>query len=297
MVHLTKSLPMGHAEPCSIFIFGDLQVGGSGFNKETWEQFRNEFKSTPNAWAIGLGDYDDFTRPSLRPLLQGALGRDESARAHLDKIVCKASDDTLKLMDFLDHKLLLVHEGHHNWVMLSGINTDQRIASALHAPYGGFSATLRLSLIGPHKINRGSHHVYTILSCHGNANGRKTGGAINWLEGNLVSSFDADQYIMGHGCKHANFIPYARNRVRRVGAPGLEKTLPRCLVVGGFSEGYTDGWKSSYVERAGMSPQPLGWGIIRFKLVNRKAMRDIHGLPMRGSQTLDIEQLNRHPFD
>ena len=121
------------------------------------------------------------------------------------------------------------------------------------------------------------------------------------MEGSLASGFVADQYICGHGCKNANMTAKERHHIRRVGPAGSDLRLPRILVVGGFTRSYTNGWESDYVQRAGMEPQPPGWGVIRFKVTQRNAAALAHGVrPGRGAKhnatpTLDVEQVNRHP--
>ena len=51
----------------TLFLFGDIQYDNqNGFAKEAWEQFKSDFKKTPNAWALGLGDYNDFVRPTIQ---------------------------------------------------------------------------------------------------------------------------------------------------------------------------------------------------------------------------------------
>lgn len=296
MMHHVSRVPINQKDGATLFVFGDLQSGQQGFQKEAWQQFRNEFKATPNAWALGLGDYDDWLRPSMREALGAPLAKDDSARENLDRMVLKANDETIDNMSFLDRRLLLLHEGHHNWKLASGINTDQRIASALHATYGGFIASTRIAL-----EYQSYHRVYTIVSTHGNANGRRVPAALSWLESNIVNAFVADHYMMGHGCKNATFEPFERQLVRREGPPGLMKMLPRCLIVGGFSRSYTDGWKSDYVERAGMSPQPPGWGKVEFRLVKNRAAAERSGIPGRAGRTsvwtLDVNQSNRHPIE
>ena len=66
MLHHGKVFKLKTSEMLSIFIFGDLQFrrNDDAFDRNGWEQFKDEFKSTPNAWAIGLGDYEDFLRQS-----------------------------------------------------------------------------------------------------------------------------------------------------------------------------------------------------------------------------------------
>lgn len=294
MVHNIRRLEM--QKGLTLFVFGDRQQGGSGYRKEAWEEFRREFKSTPNAWALGLGDYGDWLRPSLRAPLLSSIAKDDSARAALDDEIRRGHDKIIDDMEFLKGRIIGLHEGHHNWKFASGENTDQRLSSALKAPYLGWVASIRLALTygkaGP-KSSSDKAFIYTMISTHGNANGRKVHAALGYLEGNYASGFIADQYCMGHGCKNANEVPFKRNLVRRCGPAGMDIQIPRLLVVGGFSEGYTDGWQSDYVERAGFTPQPMGYGLIRFKTCDRKAEALAHGLTSSQRKSLQVEQLNR----
>ena len=73
MVNHESRLSLEWRKPVSVFFFGDLQSGVDGFSEEAWEKFKSEFKSTPNSWAIGLGDYGDWLRPTMRARLYGAL--------------------------------------------------------------------------------------------------------------------------------------------------------------------------------------------------------------------------------
>ena len=301
----------------SLYVFGDLnrspslnarttkeEERQSGFQRECWEQFRSEAKADPNPYYLGLGDYDDFTRPSLRPLLQGALGKDQSARRSLDNLILNENDKTLGLMEFMKGRVVGIHEGHHNWTTLDGTHTDQRVATALRAKFLGFIGSTRLVL--GHPGGKSQKWAYTIVSTHGNPGGKKVHSSLAWLEGSLASGFIADQYVCGHGCKSANMTAKERHHIRRVGPAGADLKLPRILVVGGFTRSYTDGFISDYVERAGMEPQPPGWGVIRFHVVERVGTSLMHGvLPghgkhngpssNRGTKTLDVEQVNRHP--
>lgn len=294
MIHRIARLSLKSCDTLSLFFFGDKQAGVPGYCDEAWQEFKAEFKRTPNAYAIGLGDYLDWLRPSMRLEVKRALIKDTSAWKQLDKQVMLTHDKMIDEMEFLKGKLLLLHEGHHNWEFVTGDNTDQRLAVALKAPYGGWIASTRLVI---ERANSNGHHVYTIMSTHGNANARRVPATVTWMERNLVDSWDADQYVMGHGCKNANFEPLERNRIRRAGEPGYSTTIPRCLIVGGFTKSYTNGWESSYVEHAGFAPQPIGWGVVRLKLVHRKSQALAKGVPnARHAWGLDVEQVNRNPL-
>lgn len=287
-----------------LFFFGDRQEGSPGYIPDAWEAFRDEFKRCKRKKAaIGLGDYGDWLRPSLRPALRGALGKDDSARRMLDKSILTEHDKIIRAHDFLEGYVIGLHEGHHNWTTLDAINLDQRLSSALKARFLGFAAGTRLVL--RQEFSYGSRlrknkniaplggYVVTLLSTHGNANGRRVPGALSWVENNLANAFLADLYVIGHGCKSGNDAPFERTEIRRNGTPGLKRSIPRIMAVGGFARGWTDGWRSDYVEQSGMSPQPLGWGKILFRLVKGKDRALARGCAGRGTLSLDIEAANR----
>lgn len=301
MVHqVVREIVPTYKELC-IFFFGDEQDGSPGYKAEYWQEFEHQFRRHKNARAIGLGDYGDWLRPSMRARLQSSMAKDAGSRKAMDKLVLKDHDKIIDKHEFLKGKLLGLHEGHHTWELASGGNLDQRLAAALGASFLGWTASTRLVLVQQRvrqisRLGIPGGYVYTIVSTHGNANGRKVGSAANWLESNIVEGFTADQYVMGHGCKNASFVPHARDIVRRVGQAGLDRTIPRCLIVGGFSEGYTNGWDYSYVEKAGYAPQPPGWGELRLKLVQRKPEDLARGVvTKRAHIALHVEQVNVTP--
>ncbi len=295
MVHHGTRIHLDPTHGATLFVFGDRQQGSAGYRAEAWQEFKHEFQTTKNAWAIGLGDYGDWLRPSMRSRLTDALAKDDSARAMMERDVLRGHDEIIKDMEFLKGKLIGLHEGHHLWEFAHGGNTDQRLASALKAPYLGWSAATRLTLHygAPSEIKSQHNFIHTIISTHGNANGRKVHSALAYLE-NYAQAWIADSYLMGHGCKSANHVPFKRSHVRREGPFGVNTQIPRCIVVGGFAEGFTDGWKSDYVERAGFQPQPLSYALLRFKRVQRQDEMIKNGLSVeRGTYTLRVEAVNR----
>jgi hypothetical protein len=249
-----------YTKPATIFFFGDLQWGAPGFDNYAWEEFKREFKSTPNAWALGLGDYGDWLRPSMRAPLKASMTKDKSARVMMDDMIRRKQDDLINKMAFLEGKLIGLHQGHHCWEFASGDNSDMRICSALKTKYMGWMADTRLMFKGYREKDT---LALTMVSMHGTGNSRYTGTDSRWLDQNIVPAFDAEVYVKGHGCKADAWSPFERQIVKRKGAIGLARQKLYCLNVPGFSRGYTNGWDSSYVEQAGFQPQPLGWGIMR----------------------------------
>ena len=295
MYHHVYSLEAGYNETVTIFFFGDLQYGAEGFNKEAWEEFSRQVKTTKNAYIIGLGDYEDWLRPTMRARLYGSLSHDDSARKQLDDKVRTSQDKIIDMLDFMRGRIIGLHTGHHDWEFSSGMSSTQRLSEALGTTFLGWQASTRVSMkIKTPGEYRAPTYTYTIISTHGNSNARRIGSSTLWLENNLMQGWVADQYVMGHGCKSANWAPVERSIIRRSGPPGAITVVPRCLLVGGFHNGYTNGWESSYVERSGFVPQPVMWGIVRLKITTDKFMAT-QGRNGRGEKNLvlHIETLNQ----
>lgn len=300
MKHQIQKLPITKKDGISIFCFGDLQEGSLGFSEQDWEWFIDEFKETPNAWALGLGDYQDWLRPSMRAKLQSSISGDTSAKKMLENVLINDQDRFIKkYMLPLEGKCIGLHLGHHDYELMGGGNLTMRLAGALKAPYLGWTASTRLSLRFQRQdgTERNHGHSYTIVSTHGSGGGRTAGSDIRSLN-EMVNSFICDQVVRGHSCKSISMTPVKRFHIRRQGPAGYDTQVPRMMNVGGFCESYTDGWNSTYAEKAGYMPQPLMWGVIRIKLVQSRALERRKGLIQDGQKSrkttlLDIENVNR----
>lgn len=279
-----------HKDPATIFFFGDLQWGAKGFDDEAWERFKAEFKATPNAWAIGLGDYGDWLRPSMRAPLKAALSKDGSAGGMLDDHIRRRQDDLIDKMAFLEGRLIGLHQGHHCWEFASGDNSDMRICAALKTKFLGWMANTRLNF---GLYDGSSSQIMTMISMHGTGNSRYTGPDSRWLDQNIVPAFHAEIYAKGHGCKADAWSPFERHIVRRKGPLGMIRQKIYCLNVPGFSRGYTNGWESTYVEQAGFQPQPVGWGVLRVGLTTANAALAAKNMAKRSGVALKIEHLIR----
>lgn len=290
MVDHEFRMKIGYGNPVTIFFFGDLQWGNQGFSDEAWAEFKAEFKRTPNAWAVGLGDYGDWLRPSLRAPLKSSIAKDSSAGVMLDDMIRRRQDELLNKMAFLEGHLIGLHQGHHCWQFSSGDNSDMRICAALKTKFLGWMADTRLIFDMGKTANDG--RAMTMISMHGTGSSRFTGTDSRWLDQNIVPAFQAEIYAKGHGCKADAWSPFERQIVRRHGPVGLLRQKIYCLNVPGFSRGYTNGWESGYVEQAGFQPQPLGWGVMRVAITQTKES-GLERNSLGGSKGLKIEHLVR----
>ena len=266
MVSHEKRIKLDWSKPVSIFFFGDLQEGQEGFSKEMWEAFKAEVLGTPRSYAIGLGDYSDWLRPTMRARLGEAVAHDDSSRQQLDNMVRRDQDKFLDVFSFLEGKIIGLHSGHHEWDFGDGTNSTQRMCSAFKAPYLGWSALNRIVFELPiYKNSKPNSSTYNIFSMHGSGNGRSIGSDVNWLVNNVFSAREANCYVKGHSCKAACSI-IRRDHPKMKGPPGYYEKIYQLICCGGFHNGWTDGWHSSYVERAGFVPQPLSWAVLRITL-------------------------------
>lgn len=287
-------IPVRHKDSVTLFVWGDEQRGSEGFHKEAFEEMRNEFKRTPNAYGLHLADGWDWLRPSMRDKLQSRLTGDISARNQLDTLVLKAQDRDLKEYSFCEGRMIGVHTGHHTWEFLHGSSSDMRFASALRAPFMGFIGATRV-VIGKESNTTRS---FTILSTHGQGSGRAAGSDARYID-ELAKGFIADVYARGHSAKGLAMPGKKQFIIRRSGPTGVLRMNPWYLNVGGFCEGYTDGWHHSYVEKSNYVPQPITYGKIVARIVKRKGPSDERALSgptqterkgkARPTETLDIQ--------
>lgn len=276
MKHQTSAQEISHKKPLTIFVFGDLNAEENDpeFDDEVWQSFVEDFKSTPNARAIGLGDYGDWLRPTMRAKVQGALTGDSSARVMVDDMVRLGQEKLIKRLEFLKGKLLGLHDGHHQWEFADGTNSTQRLCSALKAPYLGWIASTRITLT----CYGTEFQSWTLVTTHGCGNSSTPTADAGGFERTIVSSIVADGYARGHGCKSVSWLPFERMVVRRRGPAGIERQVPRAMIIGGFKKGYTDGWTTSYVERAGMKSQPRSYGKFVLKPTAKLEASEAKGL-------------------
>ena len=251
------------SEPITIFAFGDLQFGAvDSFDHKLWARFKERATNTPNAYYIGLGDYGDWLRPTMRAELNRAMEKDSSAREQMEVMIHRQYAETLDEMKFMKGRCLALHDGHHNWTFQDGTTATQWLCGKLLAPYAGWMAytQLRLRRSGSREIKS-----LTILSMHGEGSARMVTTDAGWMERNIYPAWDADIYLRGHSTKllaYKDSRCYAVERGQGVYVQRM-KHLANC---GGFSTGYTQGGQTSYVERTGLKPSPGGWVEIRLKI-------------------------------
>jgi hypothetical protein len=255
-IHETR-IVLPHSGKATLFVFGDMQFGTKEFDEDMWAEFENDFRSTKHAYAIGLGDYDDFVRWTVRKPLIEAMHGDDSVRARFDSMVMKGVDTLYEKMKFMKGRIIGMHGGHHEWDFQSGVSSTQMLCQRLGSPYLAWTAYTLLKFETMNKKSGTS--ALKIWSTHGAGGSMFSSGDLANLERKIAPYWIADLYLRGHSSK-LEMTPIELNdiTVRSNGVPRLIKKTRWLVNVGGFMKGYGDG-EASYVERCNMPPACLGW--------------------------------------
>ena len=269
MLSSAFTIPIAWNKPAYLFYFGDLQHGTEGFDKEAWGVFKKEFLATPNSWAIGQGDYSDLIRPTMRARLLGVLAHDDSAREQQDNMAMDEYWKIADFMSFLKGRVVGLHAGHHDWTFADGTNGTQKLCNYLKTAYLGWMARIRFSFNLLNNSGVKTKKIFSLLghgiSMHGTGSALYPSTDSRWLENKIWPFWEADWYVRGHSTK-LNAYPVTRNYPKQKGSPGNHEKIRWLINSGGFHRGYTDGWKSSYVERLGLPPSALGWSVLEVKI-------------------------------
>jgi hypothetical protein len=260
MYFAEKRVGISKGSKMTLFVFGDMQMGGTGYRKEIFQDFKQDFLSSPGALGLGLGDYGDFLRPSMRNKIGEQLYQDDEARLQLDDIV---RDKIAKLgdeMSFMKGRLIGLNSGHHEWDFRDGTNSTQQLCNQLHTMYLGWSAYSVLKLSNKAKIEEGkaaSTVALKIYSTHGDGGSPFSSGDMAQLEKKIAPYWVADMYFRGHSSK-GECAPLELNDVNTRGVPTLIKKTRWIVNCPGMMNGYNEN-STGYVERKNLPPASLGY--------------------------------------
>jgi hypothetical protein len=270
-------LPLQRGGKATLFIFSDMQWGTEGFSEEMWNEFEGDFRSTKNAYAIGLGDYDDWVRWTVRRPMTDSTAGDGSVRKRLDKMVMTGVDELARKMSFMKGRLVGLHSGHHEWDFATGANSTEILCQKLDATYLGWLAYSVIK-VGSCKPNAAAYS-FKIFSTHGSGGAMFSSADLGNLEKKIAPYWIADLYLRGHSSK-LEMIPMELNDVTVNGPePKLIKRTRWLVNCGGFMAGYVVG-EDSYVERNNMPPAAQGYAKCEIQLTNH--LKDAMGHDMTG---------------
>lgn len=199
-----------------------------------------------------MGDYGDFiTKADTKRFMGSAIKKED--RESIDEIIDIQVQRIVDKFMPIKHKILGLCEGNHEWEMRHRHSTNivKRVCKELGVPFLGYSFFYRMVL----KNTVGHTRNVIVYGHHGFGGGRTKGGTVNNIE-NLIKSYDADIYLMGH--VHKKF----GTRSIRLGMSerGKDKLHHKPMVVaatGTFMKTSVPG-DLTYSEKFGYPPTDLG---------------------------------------
>ncbi len=253
----------GVTTPVTICPIGDIQWNGDR-DEIAYDQLREHITrcmQLPNPLFVGMGDYVDFASPSNRAAIAAARLYQGPRKALDDKALDLTTGVYDEILQPTRGRWLGMVSGHHLYPLITGGNTDIRLAELLEAPYLGTGiAVIRLEF-------REKHHrqVIQLWVAHGKGYGRKASRPVDMLEGLAADWEEIDVFLMGHHTKKAKadknkLVPLWPKR----GEPRLQHRAVHLVGTGGWSKGYVLG-QPTYVEDMLLAPVVLGAPIIHVR--------------------------------
>jgi len=237
-------------EPIYLIPFGDIHRWAPLCDVDRWLEFLAWAAKKPNAYFLGMGDYDDLASYSERRAIQAAHFH-ESTMDSIESLMKQRTLDLIDEMKFMRGKLLGLIEGNHFGELPNGISTTQLMCEKLNCKYLGVSSFVRLSFV--HGSKRA---VLDIWAHHGRGSSRLLGTAINNVA-QLGNCGVADIYLMGHD--HKKIAGTSNRLILTDGGGDIKLSNKKVLYArtGSFLKGYVPG-EASYVARAALPPTDLG---------------------------------------
>jgi len=213
---------------------------------------------------IGLGDYTDSLRPSIRrKLLISGLDEDEHFVTAIHKEVQKHIDEFCKLVEGTEGLWIGMLEGHHFFDFGDGRTSDTVIADRLGATFLGDCTRVHLTFERPIPNGKPSSADFQIWAHHGEGGGALPGAPLNKLNP-IKGAFEADAFLMAHQHKSVTAkVPYCYDRRVKDGYVMEHKDIS-LTCTGGWLQGYGQNSRSGgraggyYPEQKMLTPLSLG---------------------------------------
>ncbi len=219
----------------SIVPLADFHVGSKNHMADLLKEYLAYIMSTPNCYAIGLGDYmENATRTSV------GLGMYDE-EYHFPRQYEKVEEMLRPLARA--GKLIGMHGGNHErrTTLAVGMDPVYLLARSLDVPYLGYTAF--------HKWVVGKT-VYKVITMHGYSNAKTAAGRLNALR-NMRDIALADVYLMGHA--HDRFVYKDMVYTINESTDSVEANYRYYIIAGGLLS-----WPGSYADMMAMPPVLTG---------------------------------------
>jgi len=249
-------------KPTVLIPVSDVQFGSEACSADMFKRWIQRLLKEYADWQVlflGLGDYTDSIRPSLRKkYLASDLNEDEHFVRAIQDEVRNHINGFLKLVSGTEGKWIGLLEGHHYFDYGNGETSDTKLAHRLNTRFLGDCTMFNLI------FNRSGHrNKFTIWAHHGEGGGQLSGAPLNKLEDKL-KTFDADCFLMAHQHKAVTAKKPFLYLDNSQGQPKLVHKDRSITGTGGWLQGYMQGSQSGnraggyYPEQRMLTPVSLG---------------------------------------
>lgn len=258
----------------NIYPVGDLQKDSSGFDEELFSQLKNDVAKDPFPIVIGMGDYEDNFRRTVRTKIDVMTADDKEFRKVID-------EEAYHRLDILTDYLMPVFkpkrglclgllQGHHFYDFSDGTNSVNKMCGTFGCEYLYEMAMIRLIFHTGKERDCNAAWTIVIHVQHGTGGAGFSGPDMANLERKTVPYWDADLYLRGHSTKRWA-APFTEYKMTRKEPFRLIQRTKMAVNTGGFMRGYIDG-ESTYVSRKNMPPANLGYVVVTIQLgqMNKK---------------------------
>lgn len=235
-------------EPIYIVPFGDIHWGNKECAENLFRRFVEWGADNPNVYWLGMGDYMELTRASVRAKMKAAIGA-ESLEDFDDMIRVKV-DEFTDIIKHMKGRLIGLIEGNHCYEYIDGTTSTQQMCRSLGCKYLGCTTFIHLTL-----DYHGNKQSLDIFANHGQGgSARLKGGSLNRVQ-YMSEGVIADIYLMGHDHQRAA-VPDTRLKWSQA-AGCLREGRVIYARTGSFKRGFIDNHRS-YIADKCMKPTDLG---------------------------------------
>jgi len=256
-------------KPTILIPISDVQYGSTACSSDRFKRWINGILEAYDNKSyillfIGLGDYTDSIRPSIRrKLRQSDIDEDEHIETAILELLEKHQEGFLNLVDGTQGKWIGMLEGHHYFDYGMGDTSDTRIAEKLGAPFLGDCARIHLMFERLKPNSTPSSIDFQIWCHHGEGGGMMPGAPLNKLNP-IKAQFEADCFLMAHQHKTVTAKVDWCYDVKQKGKYVMTHKEISLTCTGGWLQGYQQGSRSGfragghYPEQRMLTPLALG---------------------------------------
>ena len=252
VVHKRVKIGTGRTERVTIYGIGDLHCGAKGFAEAKFMQDIEMIRADDNAYVILLGDMSECINTKDKRFDIHAIA-DRFAHC-VDNLAEMQTRYVCEMLMPIREKILGVLRGNHERHILRTCDIDMtdNIAHRLQITNLQDSAFIILSI----SCGGATTRDYTIYATHGNVAGRKSGGKANRLE-DLMSAFEADVYMIGHGHKKLAHTSSRLEPHKKANKWGLKAKKKVGFMTGSYLKSYEID-AGGYAEQMMLPPSDIG---------------------------------------